>query len=173
MSMLTHFTDLDGDLAIGSFPHDREHVAFLAEAGVRAVVNLQSDEDLGVRGIEWSLMWQLYTQHRILVTRVPVIDHAPDDLATSLGDAVEAIADYVGRGRKVYVHCTAGLNRSVCQPRMATAARAMPCKSSLSHFSWMGKSMSSRPGWVINKSTQSKSSWRLRAGSWYLRGCRT
>ena len=110
--MLTHFTDLDAELAIGSYPHAPEHVAFLVEAGVRSVENLQTDEDLGLRGVEWPFMWQLYTQHRILVSRVPVRDHAPQELTTSLEEAVTAIADHVRRGRKVYVHCTAGLNRS-------------------------------------------------------------
>ena len=71
---MDHYTDLDDELAVGSHPHTPDHVAALAARGVRAVVNLQSDEDLRSRAIQWPLMWQLYTRHGIRVTRVPIVD---------------------------------------------------------------------------------------------------
>ena len=111
-AMLEHFTDLDEHLAVGCYPHAPEHVAFLKKHGVAAVLNLQSDRDLGQLGIIWSVMWQFYMREGILVTRVPVIDFDRKDLLRSLDDAVEAIHAQVGAGRKTYVHCNAGMNRS-------------------------------------------------------------
>ena len=110
--MLEHFTDLDGELAVGSHPHAPEHVEFLAAAGVRAVVCLQSDEDLRGRGIRWPIMWQLHMRLGLAVTRVPIRDFDRADLLARLDEAVAAVAGYVQAGRKVFVHCNAGMNRS-------------------------------------------------------------
>ena len=110
--MLEHFSSLDDQLAVGSFPHAPEHVTFLKEHGVSSVVNLQSDRDLGTLGVVWPIMWQFYVREGVRVTRVPVIDFDRKDLLRCLDEAVEAIADNVGAGRKTYVHCSAGMNRS-------------------------------------------------------------
>ena len=110
--MLERFTDLDEQLAVGSHPHAPEHVDQLAAAGVGAVLNLQTDDDLGERGVHWPLLWQLYVQRRIRVTRVPIVDHDRADLQSHLTEAVAELQRFVEAERKVYVHCSAGLNRS-------------------------------------------------------------
>lgn len=108
-----HFTDLDDTLAVGCHPQTPEQIAWLAKtSGIRGVVNLQSDADLETRRIRWGNLWQLYTRHGIAVTRVPVTDFDKRDLGRNLQAAVDAVAGYVGEGRKVYVHCNAGINRS-------------------------------------------------------------
>ena len=109
---LHHFTDLDDELAVGSFPHAPEHVLTLQAHGVGAVLCMQSDEDLARRGLHWPVMWRLYVSRKIRVSRVPVQDFEPRDLERHLDAAVEAIAKQVSSGRKTYVHCNAGLNRS-------------------------------------------------------------
>ncbi len=107
-----HFTDLDHELAVGSAPTSAEEIEGLAAAGVRAVVNLQSDADLRARGLHWPTLWQLYTRAGIEVTRVPIVDFDRKDLGRRLDDAVAAVQAHLEAGRKVYVHCSAGLNRS-------------------------------------------------------------
>ena len=110
---LEHFTDLDDQLAVGSYPHTPDHVHFLRERlGVTAVLNLQSDVDLRMRGVDWTVMWPLYTRLGVQTSRVPILDFTPTDLAKHLDKAVDALATFVSKGRKVYVHCNAGLNRS-------------------------------------------------------------
>ena len=111
-AMLEHFSNLDDHLAVGSYPHAPEHVGFLKGEGVSSVVNLQSDRDLGSLGVMWPIMWQFYVREGLQVTRVPVIDFDRKDLLRCLDDAVAAIAKSVGQGRKTYVHCSAGMNRS-------------------------------------------------------------
>lgn len=110
--MLEHFSNLDSCLAVGSYPHAPEHVAFLKGEGVSGVVNLQSDRDLGMLGVVWPIMWQFYIREGVQIARVPVIDFDRKDLLGHLDEAVAAIAKSVDGGRKTYVHCSAGMNRS-------------------------------------------------------------
>jgi protein-tyrosine phosphatase len=110
--MLENFTDLDADLAVGSHPHAPDQIQRLRSAGCRAVVNLQSDDDLRSRGLDWPILWQLYLREGITPTRVPILDFEPVDLARHLDAAVAAVAEHVAAGRKTYVHCNAGMNRS-------------------------------------------------------------
>ena len=71
---LEHFTDLDEHLAVGSYPHTPDHVEFLRDnAGIGAVLNLQSDLDLRTRGIDWTIMWPLYTRMGLQTIRVPIL----------------------------------------------------------------------------------------------------
>ncbi len=111
-SALEHFTDLDDVLAVGSYPHAPEHVQQLQACGVQAVVNLQSEEDLSARGVRWPILGQLYTRAGIVVARVPVTDFDRADLQRHLSDAVASVEGFVAQGRKTYVHCNAGMNRS-------------------------------------------------------------
>lgn len=111
--MLTHFTLLDDVLAVGSHPHTPEQIEWLAtEQAVRAVVNLQSDADLADRALEWSMLWQLYTRRRVSTVRVPITDFDRKDLQRNLEAAVAAIAKSAEAGKRTYVHCNAGMNRS-------------------------------------------------------------
>lgn len=111
--MIKHYTDLDEQLAVGSHPHAPEHMMALArQHGVTSVLCLQSDEDLSSRGIQWPVLWQFYMRLGIDVTRVPITDFDKKDLLTHLDTAVAALNDAVLGGGKVYVHCSAGLNRS-------------------------------------------------------------
>ena len=111
--MIKHYSDLDGQLAVGSYPHAPEHMTQLArEHGISVVVCLQSDEDLRSRGLQWAILWQFYTRLGIRVSRVAIRDFDKKDLLANLDAAVAAVADGVEGGGKVYVHCTAGLNRS-------------------------------------------------------------
>jgi hypothetical protein len=111
--VIKHYTDLDEQLAVGSHPHAPEHMMALArQHGVTSVLCLQSDEDLSSRGIQWPVLWQFYMRLGIDVTRVPITDFDKKDLLTHLDTAVAALNDAVLGGGKVYVHCSAGLNRS-------------------------------------------------------------
>ena len=76
------------------------------------MLNLQSDADLRMRGVDWTVMWPLYTRLGIQTQRVPILDFTPTDLAKQLDKAVDALSSFTDKGRKVYVHCNAGLNRS-------------------------------------------------------------
>ena len=109
---IEHFSELDDQLVVGSCPSSLEDIQALAALGVKALVNLQSDIDLRSRALEWTVLWPLYLRHGISAVRVPIIDFEPADLARHIDAAVTAVAKQVDAGKRVYVHCNAGLNRS-------------------------------------------------------------
>ncbi len=110
--MLKHFTKLDESLAVGSYVSTPQQLDQLVEAGVRGVISLQSDEDLSLLGVRWEWLWQEYTARKIAIERVPVRDFDKRDLLRHLDTAVAELGKMVERKGMVYVHCTAGLNRS-------------------------------------------------------------
>jgi protein-tyrosine phosphatase len=111
--VIKHYTDLDEQLAVGSHPHAPEHMMALArQHGVTSVLCLQSDDDLASRGLQWSVLWQFYMRLGLDVIRVPITDFDKKDLLAHLDAAVAALHDALVDGGKVYVHCSAGLNRS-------------------------------------------------------------
>jgi protein-tyrosine phosphatase len=113
--MIEHFTSLDGELAVGSYPSDLRDARFLAELnGVSGLVSLQSDVDLEERDLDWETLQALYSARGIAARRVKVTDFDRMDLARHLDEAVAAVAELTGAGRKTYVHCNHGLNRSPC-----------------------------------------------------------
>lgn len=99
-------------LVVGACPTELEDVAHLAARGVTGLLSLQSDEDLAARGLSWSLLWQAYLAHGIVSRRVPIRDFDKRALARHLDLAMAALDELLAGDRRVYVHCTAGLNRS-------------------------------------------------------------
>lgn len=110
-SPLTRFAHIDDSLAVGSAPTDAD-LPWLAGAGLDAVVCLQSDADLAAHGVVWTEREAAATAAGLALARVPIIDFEPDDLLRHLDDAVRAVRRFHHAGRRVYVHCNAGLNRS-------------------------------------------------------------
>jgi protein-tyrosine phosphatase len=99
-------------LAIGEYPTP-EDAAWLRDAvAVSAVVCLQDDADLDRKGLSLRALERAYTAHGIRFHRVPVPDGDADVLRARLDETVALIADLLGRGERVYVHCNAGLNRA-------------------------------------------------------------
>jgi protein-tyrosine phosphatase len=107
--------DLDivnGQLLVGSRPQDAADVEQLKKLGVSAVLSLQSDSDLSRTGLSWAALWRLQVEQGLEVHRYSIIDFNPKDLIAKLEDAVDILEDLATRHERVYVHCTAGVNRS-------------------------------------------------------------
>lgn len=107
----------------------------LRREGVTAILNLQSDSDYSDRAIRWDLLWKFYVKMGLHVVRVPIIDFQPDDLWANLAGAVGALDGLLAEDHQVYLHCTAGLNRS---PTVAIAwlmrARGMDMEEAHAYF---------------------------------------
>ncbi|MGQ9575646.1 MAG: dual specificity protein phosphatase family protein [Thermoguttaceae bacterium] len=98
---------------VGSCPiHTDEIDRLKNEYGITAVLNLQVDEDFAWWGIDWGVLEAHYRRLGIEVRRVPVRDFSPEDLRKNLPECVGALEDLVRAGQTVYVHCSAGVNRS-------------------------------------------------------------
>ncbi|MFH1531446.1 MAG: dual specificity protein phosphatase family protein [Pseudomonadota bacterium] len=107
--------DLDivnGKLLVGSRPQDAADVDQLKRLGVSAVLSLQSDSDLKRTGLSWAAMWRLLVERGLEVHRFSITDFNPQDLIQKLEEAVDMLEDLAARHERVYVHCTAGVNRS-------------------------------------------------------------
>ncbi len=106
------FAPITDRLSVGSYPQSPEDILHLRAQGITAVLNLQSDADFNARAIRWDLLWKFYLKTGFHVVRVEIIDFRPEDLWAKLASAVEALEGLLSEDHKVYLHCTAGLNRS-------------------------------------------------------------
>ena len=100
------------NLFVGSHPDDADDVEALKSAGITAVLNLQSEDDFEYLGIGWSRLHACYFASGVEVRRVPIQDFNDDDLRNKLPEAVQALTELLDHGHKVFVHCSAGVNRS-------------------------------------------------------------
>jgi protein-tyrosine phosphatase len=113
------FDQILPQLFVGSRPRVAEDVDELArEAGISAVLNLQTDEDMSWYDIDWQNLEAHYRKTEIEVVRCPVRDFDPEDLREKLPECVHKLKELLEAGRTVYLHCTAGVNRS---PTVAAA----------------------------------------------------
>jgi len=106
-------------LAVGPAPLSPESFEVLQTRGVTHLLSLQSDADLSRFALTWSSLWQLLLARGIHAMRVPIVDFDKSDFARTLPDAVLALESLLPDpdttahpARLVYVHCTAGINRS-------------------------------------------------------------
>ncbi len=106
------YANITSELAVGSYPATPEDILHLQALGFTAVLSVQSDADLDERAASWERFWRFYTGRGISAVRVPIIDFDASDLAKNLLGAVDALDKLVKSGRRVYLHCTAGINRS-------------------------------------------------------------
>ena len=100
-------------LFVGSRPRIVDDIEELRQnAGITAVLNLQTDEDMCWYDTDWEKLEAHYRKTEIEVVRFPIRDFDPDDLREKLPGGVQALEELLAAGRTVYLHCTAGVNRS-------------------------------------------------------------
>jgi protein-tyrosine phosphatase len=86
--------------------------------GITAVLNLQTDEDIRNRDIDWAGMEDAYQRHGIVIRRFPIEDFSPSDMRRKLRAGVSILDGLIRAGHVAYLHCNAGINRS---PTLAVA----------------------------------------------------
>ncbi len=109
---MINFNQIHGNLFVGTCPSSQIDVTRLQQAGITAVVNLQSDQDLIAHKIDWQNLENLYFQAGIVAYRIPMIDFDESDIARLLPQATRSLAGALESGHRVYLHCTAGRERS-------------------------------------------------------------
>ena len=99
------------ELYVGSYPGCRDDIDVLKRVcGITAVLNLQTDDDLRDKGLDWPSLEASYRS--IEVRRVPMRDGDHGDQRRMLPEGVRALAGLLASGRTVYLHCNAGVGRS-------------------------------------------------------------
>lgn len=112
-----------GRLWVGGYVREEE-IPQLMQIGITTVVNLQTDEDLQHCGISPDGLARAYQDAGIELRRLPIQDFDWEALARNLAAAEEQVANALAKsGTRLYLHCTAGVNRS------ATAAAAFLIRS--------------------------------------------
>jgi protein-tyrosine phosphatase len=107
------YTQILPNLYIGTFPREAEEIQELKDrCGVTAVLNLQTDEDLDERAIDWRVMEKRYRRMGIEVRRVPLRDFDYEHQRQHLPEAVRVLAGLLTSGHVTYLHCNAGAGRS-------------------------------------------------------------
>lgn len=99
-------------LFVGPCPSSPERIRALRSAGVGALLCLQTDDDLDSLGLQWPLLFRFLMAQGIAAHRSAIVDFDDGALTRGLPAAVERVRDLSHGGTAVYLHCTAGINRS-------------------------------------------------------------
>ena len=100
-------------LLVGTFPQSAHEIEMLhRQAGVTAVLNLQTDEDIEEFSLSAEPPETLYTGSGVKLFRLPIRDFDESHLQQRLPECVAALRRLLDQGHTVYLHCTAGVNRS-------------------------------------------------------------
>ncbi|HOW77729.1 MAG TPA: dual specificity protein phosphatase family protein [Candidatus Competibacteraceae bacterium] len=107
------------DRVVGSGPRELSDLDALRVATrVSAVLSLQHDECLEKQGIDDPRQVRYGRRIGLTMERCPLRDFDPADQRRGLPAAVRGLWGLLRQGHRVYVHCTAGINRS---PRVVLA----------------------------------------------------
>eukprot|EP00741_Cyanophora_paradoxa_P003495 tig00000711_g3394.t1 len=104
--------EITGEIFSGSYPQTDGDVEMLRNAGITAVLNVMTEEDLHHRQVNWIELLRSYDLRSIRVERLPIRDFDQEELLRKLGEAVRLLDRLVREGHKVFVHCTAGISRA-------------------------------------------------------------
>lgn len=128
------FDPVPPDMYIGPYPQTVGDVDAMAEGGVTGVFNVQTDEDFKHRAIQWDVLLKRYKSHNIKVVRYPIRDFDRNSLQEHLHGATHALDKLLREGRKVYIHCTAGMGRApACAVAYLCWVKGMDLAEAVSH----------------------------------------
>jgi protein-tyrosine phosphatase len=105
-------------LWVGSFVRPEE-VGLLEQMHITTVLSLQSDQDIAGYHIPTESLLKAYAAAKIQYQRLAIPDFDTQALSAMLARAIAELETALKpSGARVYVHCTAGINRS---PTLAAA----------------------------------------------------
>jgi predicted protein tyrosine phosphatase len=107
-----NWNDIRGDL-IGSSPMTPDNLSTIKkETGVTAMLSLQTDECRAAFDIDNDAMRATGQEIGLVMANAPMRDFDPPDQRRNLANAVRQLTMLLTNGHKVYLHCTAGINRA-------------------------------------------------------------
>ena len=110
---MIHFAPITRDLFVGSYPQSTLDIDQLHRGPrITAVLNLQTDDDIAARSINWPELVNHYLARDMAWHRIPIVDFDDEDLEQHISDAAQFIDQFIAVGHRIYVHCTAGMERS-------------------------------------------------------------
>lgn len=103
---------ITNEILVGTQVTSAEELDMLKRLGVGGLLSLQDEADFRRLGLRWDVLRALGTERSIDMRRVAIVDFDPGDLLEKLDTAVGELDDLLAENERVYVHCTAGINRS-------------------------------------------------------------
>jgi predicted protein tyrosine phosphatase len=101
------------DLVVGRCPWGPADLDIVRHrVGACAVLSVQDDGDLAYHGIDYAAHRAHGRRLGLVMVRSPMRDFDPEAQRRALPDAIAALARLLAEHERVYVHCTAGINRS-------------------------------------------------------------
>ena len=101
------------DIFVGSCPMTTDDLETITRStGATAVLSLQSEQCRAHFAIDYSRLVDRARADNVVVVNAPMLDFNVGDQRRRLPNAVRALHNLLDGGHRVYVHCTAGLNRS-------------------------------------------------------------
>ena len=101
------------DVIVGSCPMTTNDIdAIHASTGATALLSVQSDECRAALGIDLQAHIRHAQRRGLALENAPMRDFDLEDQRRRLIGSVVSLARLLSAGHRVYVHCTAGINRS-------------------------------------------------------------
>lgn len=112
-SWTLNWNTINDEIVVGSCPRSDEDVERIAlESGCNAILCLQSDDCLVAMDISMENIRAKAAELGVVHARCAVRDFSHSDQAGQLPQAVSVLNTLISSGKRVYVHCTAGINRA-------------------------------------------------------------
>ena len=97
---------------IGPCITNLEDIGKLENAGINAVLSIQTDKDLLQNHINLDFISKSLQEVDIVMERYPIIDFSAADLRNKIRGAAAVLDNLISQSKTVYVHCTAGIGRA-------------------------------------------------------------
>ncbi|GIW44347.1 MAG: hypothetical protein KatS3mg077_1629 [Candidatus Binatia bacterium] len=105
-------TEISPELVVGEYLLPSDVPWLVATLEVRAVLSLQDHADLVAKNIDLRALERAFGTHGVAFHRIPVADGSHTELLAAIDPALDWIARQAAEGRRVYLHCNAGINRA-------------------------------------------------------------
>jgi len=115
---MIEFARVNPTLFVGTCPSNELDIKQIRLMGVTGVLNLQTDEDFVKWKVNYPQVEQASYDFDLVIQRMPIIDFDDEDLTQHLPAAVNLLHRLIAVGHTIYLHCTAGRDRS---PTVAVA----------------------------------------------------
>ncbi len=101
------------DIVVGSCPMTPKDIDRIRkQTGITALLSVQTDLCRAAFDIDWGAHIRHATKRGLPLVNAPMRDFDPPEQRRRLPDAMRCLYRLLSRGDRVYVYCTAGINRS-------------------------------------------------------------
>jgi atypical dual specificity phosphatase len=108
-----NWSEIRGDLVIGSCPMNTKDIDKIRKkTGATSLLSVQTNECRGAFGIDYQAHQQHAKRSGVALLNAPMRDFDPPDQRRRLPAAIACLHNLLKAEHKVYVHCTAGINRA-------------------------------------------------------------